>query len=182
MSWAISLLVLLKLLNVHGCEECAISNNLWVWNRMITAHSLFMISDSRWQNFMPQLWWFFKLLLPNGSSIMLERSRSPFKSWSQIYIFRNYTSGQQTVHAIFNIILSNRRWLSKWVVSVILWQNSFRLECFVSSSGTDTKFFKLNIADTTLSSTIFENVWLRKSIFIPKKHMPRHIFWISCQI
>ena len=180
----ISLLILamFKLLDVHRGQESAISDKLSTWNRMIMTHCLFVISNGSWKNFVSELRWLFEFFLSNRSLSVLKWSSSSFKSWSQINIFCNDASRQQTVHSVFDIILSNRRWLSKWIISVVLGKNSFRIEHLVSSSCTNAKFLELNVADASLSSAILENIGLRKCIFVSQELVASHILWIPCEI
>jgi len=61
-------------------------------------------------------------------------------------------------------------------------QNAFRnmnLACF---SGADSQLFQLNIADTTLTSSILELVRFLQSKFLPDKSMALAVLGVRCQI
>ena len=43
------------------------------------------------------------------------------KSWRQVDITRDNATIEQREHAISDVILSDRRWVRKWVISELLW-------------------------------------------------------------
>ena len=52
-----------------------------------------------------------------GCAIALE-------SWRQVHISRNDAPVEQRVHTVGDIVLSDRRWVGKWVIAELLGQNA----------------------------------------------------------
>lgn len=111
-------------------------------------------------NLLPQLRRLFQRFWIKGLSCMLKWSHSSFEGRCQIHISRNNAPGEKTQHPIANVILCNRWWICKGIVSEILWEDSLREEHFVGPSGANTKLFELNIANTALTAAVLEQIRL----------------------
>ena len=114
--------------------------------------------------------------------MMFKWRLTSFKSRCQIYVSWNYSSVEKTEHAIVDIIFSDRRWISKWIITEILGKDSLGEKYFVWSSCSNAELFKFNVADSSLTSAIFEKIGLRKHIFLSQNSMSTEIFRISSQI
>ena len=112
----------------------------------------------------------------------MEGGIASLKSWSQIHVSRDDSSIHETEHAITQVVLSDRWRLSERIVSEVLWQDPLGEENFVWASGADSQFFKFNIADATLRSTIFELVGLRQLILAPQEVMTSQVLWVPGEV
>lgn len=88
----------------------------------------------------------------------LERGAAALEGWRQIHVFGDDTTIEKAVHAILDIVLCNRWWVSEGVVSEILGQNALWLCCLVHLSRANAQFLKLDVADAALMTTILELV------------------------
>jgi len=119
----------LILIRIPWCYKCVSISHILL---LLNAFQLF----SPWASLCCFLWrnsFFFWMHL--GLHIS-EWGLSSFKSWRHINTSWNYSSVQQTQHSISNIIFSDRRRISKGVISEVFWQYSSWLgNLFASNSA-----------------------------------------------
>jgi len=140
---------------------------------MVPLHGLYFVFPLRW---------FFLSFLPEWLLLVLKWSVTSLKSRSEIDITWNDSSVQQTQHPILNIILSNRWWIRKRIISIVFRQNPLCKKDFIWPPCSNSKFFKFNVADATLGPAVFKKIRLRQLILISQLLMARAVFRISCQI
>ena len=68
-----------------------------------------------------------------------ERCAVTLESWRQVDISRDNSSIQKRIHAIRDVILSDRRRVSERIISELLWQNSLRFLDFLSAALPDSE-------------------------------------------
>lgn len=123
--------------------------------------------------------WWLSDMLERHTSCLLEHFRSlkhkggvsSLESRRQINIFRNDTPIQQTQHSIRYIIFCDGRWISEWIISEILWQDSLRMSHLFPLDLADTQSLKLVVTDCSLSSTVFDVIRLGQGILVSEKVM-----------
>ena len=108
-----------------------------------------------------------------------ERRTVTLKSWRQVYISRDNTSIQKRIHAICDVILSDRRRVSEWIISKLLWQNSLRFLDFLSTSLSNAELLKLYVTDSALSSSILKLIRWRDTKLLSNQIMAVAIFRIT---
>ena len=121
--------------------------------------------------------WWLSDMLERHSSSLLEHFRSlkhkgrisSLKSRRQINIFRNDTPIQKAQHTIRYVIFCDGRWISEWIISEILRQDSLRMSHLFSLDLTDTQSLKLVVTDGSLSSTVFDVIRLGQGILVSEK-------------
>ena len=99
----------------------------------------------------------------DDSFIELEWSTVSFEGRRQIDITRNDASIEQREHSISYVVLSDRWWVCEGVVSEVLRQDSLGSARLLLGSLSYAQLFKFHVADTTLTSAVFELVGLRQS-------------------
>ena len=114
--------------------------------------------------------------------LLSEWGFASFKSRREIDISWYDTSIEQTIHTIFDIIFCDGWRIGEGVIPEILRQDSLWLENFIWSPRTYTKFFKLNIADSSLRSAIFERIWHRQRVLLPQDSVSCRIFWVPGEV
>ena len=118
---------------------------------------------------------YLRLLIGEGRNTSLESRR-------QVDVLGNNTPIEQAEHAIFDVILCNRWWLSKRIISEILWQDPLWMEELVGSPAADTKFIKFNVANATLRATVLELIRLRQGVLLSEIHVPSLILRVPSEI
>jgi len=63
----------------------------------------------------------------------------------------------------------------------VLGQDALGIVDLLIDALTDSKFFKLDVANSTLAAAIFELIRRCQSEFVSNHCMADRVFWISCQ-
>jgi len=129
-----------------------------------------------------QLRWFLLRLLRDLSFIKREGSTASFESRAKVDISWDDSPVEQTVHAIGDIVFSNRRRVSKGVVSEMLGQNAFRLVNCAALTSTDAQLLQLDVTDATLVATIPELIRRGETELFSEESVTTRIFWVTSQV
>ena len=85
----------------------------------------------RWIEFQWLIWYLLNFTFQKSTFEFIESRRlninqttSPFKCRCQVNIFWNNSAIYQVVHAAFDILLGDRRWICEWIVSNVSGENS----------------------------------------------------------
>ena len=117
----------------------------------------------------------------DNCAIKLEWGTVPLESWGQIHISWDYTSVKERVHTISDIVLSDGRWVGKWVISVVLGQDSLGVACLPVIPLADSELLQIDVTYATLTPSIGSLVRFWESKFIPNHVVTKTILWVTCQ-
>ena len=95
-----------------------------------------------------------------GRTITLKSRRQVDVSWDNATI-------EERVHAVSDVIFGDWRRVSEWVITEVLWQDSFCFENLVLASLADSNFLKLDVCDCALTATIIELVGRQDAKLFP---------------
>lgn len=114
--------------------------------------------------------------------MVLEWSIASLKGRSEVDISGDNATIEKTEHTILNVVFSNWWWICEWIISEILGQNPFCKEYFIWPPCSYSQFLEFDVANSSLRSAIFEQIWLRKHIFVSQYFMTAYILRITCKI
>ena len=135
--------------------------------------------SGRWDKF-GELRWSSWCLVMEIRPVEGERCAVTLESWWQVDISRDNSSIQKRIHAIRDVILSDRRRVSERIISELLWQNSLRFLHFLVAALPNSELLKLYVTDSTLSSSILKLIRWRDTELLSDQIMAVAIFWITC--
>ena len=117
----------------------------------------------------------------NGSPAKLERCSSALKSWCEIHISRDDSSVEQRIHAVLNVLLGDWRRLTEGIVTELFGQNALCLVSLFLAALANAELLKRNVAQSTLTSAIFDLIWWSQAELVPDHVMTNRVLRVSCK-
>jgi len=110
-----------------------------------------------------------------------KRSATTLESRRQVNIPGDNTTVKKREHPILDVVLRDRRRVSKRVISKLFGQYPLWSLSFSRLTLPNSKLLQLNVADAALSTTVGELVGLCDSVLLSEDLVADLVLWVACQ-